>query len=251
MNTPLLVAEHLQMTFTAAEADFEVLGEANFSVYPQEFVGIIGPSGCGKSTLLRILGGLLQPSSGRVIFEGVPLTSPQRKIGFVFQRPNLMPWRTALHNISLPLEMEGVPRHEAEDQARKLLDLVGLQDFGSALPRELSGGMSQRVALARALVHNPDLLLLDEPFAALDALTREKMNWELIRLWQLRLKTVVMVTHNIQEVILLSDRVLAMSPRPGRIEREVVIDLPRPRSPEDQYTSRYVELARILRETLR
>jgi NitT/TauT family transport system ATP-binding protein len=162
-----------------------------------------------------------------------------------------MPWRTALHNISLPLEMEGVPRHKAEDQARELLDLVGLQDFGSALPHELSGGMSQRVALARALVHNPDLLLLDEPFAALDALTREKLNWELIRLWQLRCQTVVMVTHNIQEVVLLSDRVLAMSPRPGRIEREVVIDLPRPRSPEDQYTSRYVELARILRETLR
>ncbi|MHB1355777.1 MAG: ABC transporter ATP-binding protein [Anaerolineae bacterium] len=251
MNTPLLVAEHLQMTFTEAEADFEALGEASFSVYPQEFVGIIGPSGCGKSTLLRILGGLLQPSSGRVIFDGAPLTSPQRQIGFVFQRPNLMPWRTALHNISLPLEMEGIPRHKAEEQARELLDLVGLPDFGKALPRELSGGMSQRVALARALVHNPDLLLLDEPFAALDALTREKMNWELIRLWQLRCNTVVMVTHNIQEAILLSDRVLAMSPRPGRIEREVVIDLPRPRSPEDQYTSRFIELVRILRETLR
>lgn len=251
MNTPLLVAEHLQMTFIEAEADFEALGEASFSVYPHEFVGIIGPSGCGKSTLLRILGGLLQPSSGRVLFDGAPLTDPQRQIGFVFQRPNLMPWRTALHNISLPLEMEGVPRLKAEEQARVLLDLVGLQDFSASLPRELSGGMSQRVALARALVHNPDLLLLDEPFAALDALTREKMNWELIRLWHLRCKTVVMVTHNIQEAILLSDRVLAMSPRPGRIEREVVIDLPRPRSPEDQYTSRYIELARELRETLR
>jgi NitT/TauT family transport system ATP-binding protein len=251
MKIPLIVAENLQMTYAAAGADFEALGEASFSVYPQEFVGIIGPSGCGKSTLLRILGGLLQPSSGSVIFEGVPLTSPQRKIGFVFQRPNLMPWRTALHNISLPLEIGGVPRHEAERQARELLDQVGLQDFSASLPRELSGGMSQRVALARALVHDPDLLLLDEPFAALDALTREKMNWDLIRLWQIRRKTVIMVTHNIQEAILLSDRVLAMSPRPGRIESEVVIDLPRPRSPEDQYTTRFVELARILRETLR
>jgi NitT/TauT family transport system ATP-binding protein len=251
MNTPLLVAEKLQMTFTAAESDFEALGEASFSVYPHEFIGIIGPSGCGKSTLLRILGGLLKPSSGRVIFKGVPLTSPQRKIGFVFQRPNLMPWRTALHNISLPLELEGMPTRQAEEQARQLLQQVGLQDFSAALPRELSGGMSQRVALARALVNDPDLLLLDEPFAALDALTREKMNWELVRLWQMHRNTVVMVTHNIQEAILLSDRVIAMSPRPGRIEREVVIDVPRPRSLEDQYTPRFVELARILRETLR
>jgi NitT/TauT family transport system ATP-binding protein len=251
MRVPLLCAEHLQMSFNTVGGVVEALGETSICVYPHEFVGIIGPSGCGKSTLLRILGGLLRPSQGQVIFDGIPLSCPQKRIGIVFQHPNLMPWRSALHNVSLPLEIEGMPRVKSEVQAKELLDLVGMHDFYSALPRELSGGMSQRVALARALVNNPDLILLDEPFAALDALSREKMTWELARLGQLRQKTVILVTHNIEEVILLSDRVLAMSPRPGKIEREIVIDLPHPRSPGDQYAPQFVELARALRETLR
>lgn len=251
MAEPILIADHVQMVYCSPDSTLEALAEATFVLAPNEFVSIIGPSGCGKSTLLRILGGLTQPTAGRVLFHGQPLRHPQRSIGFVFQRANLMPWRSTLRNIMLPLEVEGVPRDEAERRAGEMLNLVGLCDFADALPRDLSGGMRQRVALARALVHDPEVLLLDEPFGALDALTRERLNWELQRIWQARRKTVVMVTHNIQEAVFLSDRVLAMSPRPGRIEREVVIDLPRPRPQEDLYDARFVELTRVLREALR
>jgi NitT/TauT family transport system ATP-binding protein len=250
MDKPILVAEHLQMVFSSPDSQLEALAEADFQVMPNEFVCIIGPSGCGKSTLLRILGGLARPTSGRVWLAGVPLEGPQRAIGFVFQRPNLMPWRSTLRNVTLPLELQGMPRAEAERRGRALLDMVGLADFAETWPRDLSGGMRQRVALARALIYDPDVLLLDEPFGALDALTRERMNWELLRLWQARRQTVIMVTHNIQEAVLLSDRVLAMSPRPGRIEYEVHIDLPRPRNPDDIYAPRFLELARTLRATL-
>jgi NitT/TauT family transport system ATP-binding protein len=250
MVKPILSADHLQMTFPSPDAPLEALAEASFDVAPNEFVSLIGPSGCGKSTLLRILGGLVRPTSGRVLLDGVLLTAPQRQIGYVFQRSNLMPWRSALRNITLPLELQGVSSRDAQSRACELLELVGLSDFAEALPRDLSGGMRQRVALARALIYDPDILLLDEPFGALDALTRERMNWELLRIWQVRRKTVLLVTHNIQEAVFLSDRVLTMSPRPGRIEREVLIDLPRPRSLEDLYTTRFLALARILRETL-
>lgn len=252
MTKPILVAEHLQMTFASADSPLlEALAGADFSVMPNEFVCIIGPSGCGKSTLLRILGGLVRPTSGRVLLDGVACTEPQRRVGFVFQHANLMPWRSTLRNVMLPLEIHRMPREKAEHQAHELLDLVGLEDFADALPRELSGGMRQRVALARALVYDPDVLLLDEPFGALDALTRERMGWELLRLWQVRRKTVIMVTHNIQEAVFLSDRVLTMSPRPGRIEREVAIDLPRPRSLDDLYDPRFIELTHSLRNSLR
>jgi NitT/TauT family transport system ATP-binding protein len=250
MNAPILVADHVQMTFDSPELQVEALEEATFEVYPNEFVCLIGPSGCGKSTLLRILGGLVRPTNGQVWLDGQPLTQPQRKIGFVFQHANLMPWRSALRNVTLPLEIQGMPRAEAERRARELLELVGLGDFAEALPRDLSGGMRQRVALARALSYDPDVLLLDEPFGALDALTRERMNWELLKIWQARRKTVLMVTHNIQEAVFLSDRVLTMGPRPGRIEGEVIIDLPRPRTPEVLYHPRFVELTRILRDSL-
>jgi len=251
MSEPLLVAEHLQMTFASPDNPLEALADATFAVGANEFVSIIGPSGCGKSTLLRILAGLATPTGGQVCLRGEPLTGPDRHIGFVFQHGNLMPWRDALRNVMLPLELQGVPRQEAEARAREVLELVDLPDFGHALPRDLSGGMRQRVALARALVHDPDLLLLDEPFGALDALTRERMNWELLRIWQARRKTVLMVTHNIQEAVFLSDRVLTMSPRPGRIEQEVVVDIPRPRQQEDLYIPRFMELTRILRDSLR
>ena len=251
MNEPILIAEHLQMTFASANSHLEALAEATFAVMPNEFICIIGPSGCGKSTLLRILGGLVQPTGGRVLLEGEPLTKPQRRIGFVFQHATLMPWRSALRNVMLPLEIQGIPREEAKRRALELLELVGLADFAESLPRDLSGGMRQRVALARALVYDPDVLLLDEPFGALDALTRERMNWELLRIWQKRRKTVVMITHDIQEAIFLSDRVLTMSPRPGRIEKEVLIDIPRPRSLDALYTPRFLELTRLLRGSLR
>lgn len=251
MTQAVLAAERVQMTFTSANSHLEALAEATLAVMPNEFVCIIGPSGCGKSTLLRILGGLVRPTSGCVLLNGRPLEHPRREIGFVFQRANLMPWRTALRNVMLPLEIEGLPRAEAEARAREFLTLVGLEDFAEAWPRDLSGGMQQRVALARELAYDPAVLLLDEPFASLDALTREQMNWELLRLWQARKKTVVMVTHNIQEAIFMSDHVLTMSPRPGRIEHKVVIDIPRPRSLDDLYSPRFIELTRALRSSLR
>jgi len=250
MPKPIMVAENLQMVFPSPDSPLEALAEASFSVAPNEFVSIIGPSGCGKSTLLRILGGLVSPTRGRVLLEGVPLSRPQRKIGFVFQHANLMPWRSALRNVMLPLEIQGVPRAESERLARQLLDLVGLGGFTEALPRDLSGGMQQRVGLARALVHDPEVLLLDEPFGALDALTRERMNRELLRIWQMRRKTVLMVTHDIQEAVFLSDRVLVMTPLPGRVKREVVIDLPRPRVQAYLYSSRFAALAHTLRDSL-
>jgi NitT/TauT family transport system ATP-binding protein len=250
-SEPILIARHVQMTFTGADSHLEALAEADFTVMRNEFVCIIGPSGCGKSTLLRILGGLVRPTGGQVLFDSQALTAPQRRIGFVFQHANLMPWRTALRNVALPLELQGTPRGEAEGRAREILDLVGLGEFIEALPRDLSGGMRQRVALARSLVYDPDLLLLDEPFGALDALTRERMNGELLRIWGARRTTVVMVTHDIREAVFLSDRVLTMSPRPGRLEREVVVDLPRPRPADVIYDPHFVELTRTLRESLR
>ena len=250
MDTPILVAEKLQMTFSPADSPLEALGEASFLVMPNEFVCIIGPSGCGKSTLLRILAGLVRPTSGRVVLSGRLLTEPQRRVGLMFQRANLMPWRSALRNVMLPLEIQGVPREESERRAKGLLEAVGLSEFGGALPRELSGGMRQRVSLARALVHDPDILLLDEPFGALDALTRERLNVELLRVWRSRRKTVIMVTHNIQEAVFLADRVLTMSARPGRLECEIPIDLARPRTIKDLYAPHFLEHARRVRESL-
>jgi ABC-type nitrate/sulfonate/bicarbonate transport system, ATPase component len=206
---------------------------------------VLGPSGSGKSTLLRILAGLLEPSCGSFTFTG-----GRPKIGMVFQQSNLMPWRTTLQNITLPLELEGIPSGERRVRAQELIDLVGLQSFESAWPRDLSGGMAQRVAIARALVHDPDILLLDEPFGSLDALTRERMWTELARIWQMRQKTVLMVTHSIGEALFMADRVLVLSQRPGRIKLDLKVDLPRPRLDEMRYTAHFGKLARQLKEAI-
>jgi NitT/TauT family transport system ATP-binding protein len=243
MTTPVLEARGLTAEFTGTETELRALGEVSFSVAAEEFVCVVGPSGCGKSTLLRLLGGLLRPTSGQVLFEGVALGRPSPRIGFVFQRANLMPWRNVAQNIVLPLELDGIPAGEAETVVRDLVALVGLTGFERALPRELSGGMAQRVALARALAHDPDVLLMDEPFASLDALTRERMEGEVMRIAGARRKTVVMVTHSIPEAILLSDRVLVLSSRPGRLCAELAIGLPRPRTPEMAYTQEFGALA--------
>jgi len=220
------------------------------AVMQHEFVCIIGPSGCGKSTLLRLLGGLVKPTAGRVLYRGRPLDHPCSTIGIVFQQPTLMPWRTVIKNVELPLQILGIPAKMREQRALAMLELVGLHDFRHSLPRELSGGMQQRVALARALVHQPDTLLLDEPFGSLDALTRELMNDELLRIWGQQRQTAIMITHDIQEAIYLADRVLVMSPRPGRILEEVPIHLPRPRDRSVLYNPRFAELARHLRAAL-
>jgi NitT/TauT family transport system ATP-binding protein len=247
---PVLAARGVQVTFASASSQLEALAEASLEIMPNEFVGLIGPSGCGKSTLLRVLGGLIKPTAGEVLFEGQPLGAPQRKIGFVFQKPSLMPWRSALRNVTLPLEIAGVPLGEARARAREMLTLVGLAEFYDARPHELSGGMQQRVALARELVYDPDVLLLDEPFGALDALTREKMNAELLRIWQARLKTCVMVTHDIQEAVFLCDRIIPMTPRPGRLKEQIVVDLPRPRSLDLLSSPRFSALTAALRRSL-
>ncbi len=246
----ILVAHRLTKVFPNGRAPLVALQEVSLSVRQGEFVGVVGPSGCGKTTLLRILAGLLPPTEGEVIFEGEPLVRPRRRIGFVFQQANLMPWRSALDNIRLPLELQELARQEQARRSLEMVDLVGLGGFERALPRDLSGGMAQRVALARALVHEPDLLLLDEPFGALDALTRERMAFELMRIWSARPVTVVLVTHSIPEAILLADRVVVLSPRPGSIRLELEIPLPRPRALELSHTPAFGDLARQVRASL-
>ncbi len=206
-----------------------VLDGITFGASDGEFLVIIGPSGCGKSTLLRILGGLLRPAGGKVLFAGEAIHGPRTDVGFLFQQSNLMPWRTALSNVTLPLEIRGVPKARARERALELVRQVGLEGFEHSYPSQLSGGMKQRVALARVIIQKPKMLLLDEPFASLDAMTRERLNMELLKLWRHYGQTVVMVTHSITEAVMLADRVLILSPRPARIIREISIDLPRPR----------------------
>ncbi len=211
-------------------APTEALKQINFDVADGEFVTIVGPSGCGKSTLLKILTGTLGKSAGRIAMRGREIDGPSRELGIVFQAPVLLPWRTILDNVMLPIEIHRRERQQFEERARALLKLVGLQDFAAKYPRELSGGMQQRVGICRALVHDPSLLLMDEPFGALDAMTREQMNIELLRIWSENRKTVILVTHSIPEAVFLADRVIVMSPRPGRISEIIRVDLPRPRA---------------------
>jgi NitT/TauT family transport system ATP-binding protein len=243
---PVLFVRDLSATFPDGNGGLHALGEVTFSVCPQEFLCVLGPSGSGKSTLLRILAGLLPPTSGDVSFNG----HLYPRIGFVFQQANLMPWRTVHENITLPLELENTPPENARQKAQEMIELVGLEGFESSLPRDLSGGMAQRVALARALIHDPDILLLDEPFGSLDALTREKMWTELSRIWQARQKTVIMVTHSIGEALFLADRVLVLTARPGKIKLDLPVDLPRPRNDEMRYTQHFGRLARKLRDAI-
>ncbi len=245
-SPPFLTVQHLSAVFPDNNGGLQALEDVSFEVYPREFVCVLGPSGSGKSTLLRILAGLLLPSGGEVRFAG---ENPPH-IGMVFQQANLMPWRTVLENLTLPLELAGLRKDAAHAKAHELIELVGLEGFEDNWPRELSGGMAQRVAIGRALIHDPDLLLLDEPFGSLDALTRERMWTELLRIWQARQKTVVMVTHSISEALFLADRVLVLTQRPGRVKRILPVDLPRPRYDEMRYTAHFGKLARLLKETI-
>ncbi len=247
---PILVAKNLSKTYPNGNGGLAALENVSFSLRAQEFLCVVGPSGCGKTTLLRLLGGLRVPSAGQVVFEGQPLVRPRRRIGFVFQQANLMPWRTVRQNIALPLELRGIGAAEIQRRTRRLIRLVGLEGFEDLYPRDLSGGMAQRVAIARALIHEPDLLLLDEPFGALDALTRERMGTELMRIWSERPVTVVMVTHSISEAVLLADRVLVLGPRPGTVRLDLPITLPRPRRLEMTHTRQFGELAQRIRQAI-
>ena len=250
VSEPVLVVHNVSAIFRNGNGGLPALDRISFSVCPQEFVCVLGPSGSGKSTLLRILAGLLPATVGEVYYEGQRLSGPRRNVGLVFQKANLMPWRTVLENMLLPLELAHVPRPAALERAQEMVELVGLQGFEKSLPRDLSGGMAQRVAIACALIHDPDILLLDEPFGALDALTRERMGTELLRIWQARRKTVIMVTHSISEALFLADRVLVFSNRPGQIRLDLAVDLPRPREESMRYIPSFGALARQVRAAI-
>ena len=250
-SDPLLQVKNLDVTFVDAKGSLQALMDINFSVDREQFICVVGPSGSGKSTLIRVLAGLLQPTAGEVILDGNLLTRPRRGVGIVFQKANMMPWRSVISNITLPLEIQNTSFSEAREQAQELIDLVGLTGFEDWLPRDLSGGMLQRVAIARSLIQDPELLLLDEPFGALDALTREKMGIELLRIWRARKKTVIMITHDIHEAVFLADRVLAISPQPGNIRLDLTVGLDRPRMEEDRFSPGFVNITQELREAIK
>lgn len=241
MDAPIIRARNLCKTFTLNGEALQAIAGISLDIYPREFVSIVGRSGCGKSTLVNIIAGLLVPSSGSVAVQDRVVTEPQGGIGMVFQSPVLLPWRTVLDNVLLPVEILGIPRASAVKKARDLLALTGLKEFEQAYPRALSGGMEQRVAICRALVFDPPILIMDEPFGALDAMTREEMGTELLGIWERRRKTILFVTHSISEAVFLSDRVVVMTPRPGCIREELKIDLPRPRNPDVRAEPRFSE----------
>lgn len=240
-----LSVHNLDVIFRDASGVVHALHDLTFSLPPNGFLSLIGPSGCGKSTLLRVLAGLVPPTAGEVRYN-----TDQPKIGMVFQKANLMPWRRVLENISLPLELKGLPKKTILDRVHEVIRQVGLEGFERAYPRDLSGGMAQRVAIGRSLIQDPDILLLDEPFGALDALTRERMGDELQHIWHAHKKTVVLVTHSIPEAVYLSDQVLALSSRPGSIVLDMPVDLPRPRTSEIRYSDSFSNLTHKLRDTL-
>jgi len=249
---PFIDLDHLSVTYRTRTSDrFVAVEDISMKVREGEFCVIVGPSGCGKSTLLKVLAGLVHAAGGRASIRGEAVGSPRDDIGFVFQSATLLPWLTILDNVLLPLKVQRRPdRARWTERAMELLSVVGLTDFAKSYPSELSGGMQQRVGMARALVHDPSLLLMDEPFGALDALTRETMNAELQRIWSLRPKTVLFVTHSISEAVFLADRIVVMSARPGRIVADITVDLPRPRDVATIDSGRFGEYARQVRSHL-
>jgi NitT/TauT family transport system ATP-binding protein len=226
------------------------LEDVTLAVRENEFVSLVGPSGCGKSTLLKLVAGLVPATGGTVQVRGRQVREPYPDAGFVFQSAVLLPWRTVLDNVLFSIEMLGLPARAYHDRAMSLIDLAGLAGFEEKYPWELSGGMQQRVAICRALIPDPGLLLMDEPFGALDALTREEMSLELLRIWDERRKTILFVTHSIPEAILLSDRVVVMTPRPGRLARVLDIDLPRPRRVDMEFDERFKAYSEEIRSLI-
>ena len=239
--------DRIRKLFPTREGEVEALRDVSLHVAAGEFVAIVGASGCGKSTLLRMIAGLIQPSSGQVLLDGFPVTAPRAETAMVFQAATLLPWADVLRNVTFPLRLMKQAGAGTEARARALLATAGLTGFELRLPRELSGGMQQRVAICRALLQEPRVLLMDEPFGALDALTREEMSLELLRIWQGREMAVVFVTHSIPEAVLLADRVVVMSPRPGRVAEVIEIDLPRPRSFEQEALPAFQAAAQRIR----
>jgi len=239
--TAKLETQQLSKSFIRAAEELLVLDDINIWVDEGEFVSFVGASGCGKTTLLRVIDGLIPATGGHVLVDGQRVAQPGTDRAFVLQHDSLLPWRTVLRNVTFGLEVKGMPLKAAESKARDLLKLVGLEGFEDHYPLEVSGGMRQRVNLARALVVDPDILLMDEPFASLDAQTREVMQLELLRIWEQRRKTVLFVTHQIDEAVYLSDRVIVFSARPGRVKQEVRIDIPRPRALATKRSPHFLE----------
>jgi NitT/TauT family transport system ATP-binding protein len=247
---PLLVVEGVSKAFDGTQR-VRALHSLSFSVGRGEIVCLVGPSGSGKSTLLRIIGGLTRADTGRVKLDGLQISAPHPAVGMIFQRTNLMPWRTVLENVLLPEEVvQGRVLPDTRTRAATMLRLVGLEGFEDLYPKQLSGGMAQRAVLARALLQESRLLLLDEPFGALDALTRERMNGELLRLQALQEQSILMVTHSISEAVFLSDRVLVLSARPGRLVAEVQVSLPRPRQMALLGTAEFARLTQVVRAAI-
>jgi len=230
--------------------DLEAIRKLSFDVGDGEFLSVLGPSGCGKSTLLMMIAGLIGPSAGEIRIQGAKVTGPRREIGVVFQSPVLLPWRTVLQNVLFPIELLKLPRPHYRQRAMELLRMAKIDEFAGVLPRQLSGGMRQRVAICRALVHDPSILLMDEPFSALDAITRDEMAVELQRIWQANRKTVIFVTHSIREAAFLSDRVVVMGRRPATIIDELAIELPRPRPIAVTEDETFNRLVRHLRKAI-
>lgn len=241
--------DEVTQTFASADgSSVNALNNVSLTLQKHEFVAVIGPSGCGKSTILRLIAGLLKPTSGRVEIYGVPVTEPRDEIGVVFQKATLLPWLNILDNVTFPmLHKYGRVDPRETVRAMELLELVGLRDFARRQPHELSGGMQQRAAIARSLLHDPDILLMDEPFSALDALTRDEMSFELLRIWTERPKTVVFVTHSIPEALLLADRIVVMSARPAKVSEIIDVPLARPRDLSTLSDPRFHALANDIR----
>ncbi len=255
-SNPLCVElRDVSLSYFSSGKHIHALEGLTLSVRQGEFVAIAGPSGCGKTTILKLVAGLLPPTKGQVLIDGHPVKGPQKNVGMAFQNPILLPWRSALENVLLPLEIVEPHRQlfrnnrrAYEEQAHDLLRTVGLDGFADKPPYELSGGMQQRVSLCRALIHQPEILVLDEPFAALDAFTREELWGVLQALWLKRRCTVLLVTHDLREAVFLANRVCVMSKRPGRLVYEAVVDLPRPRSLEDTFKPAFVDLVHRIYE---
>lgn len=244
-----LVVLNLKVSFQEKDGLLQVLENVSFGLQKNVFACLVGPSGSGKSTLLRALAGLIPYEAGTIEFPDIH--GRQARTGMVFQKANLMPWRTLSDNIALPLELAGTPKAETDARVEEMVALTGLQGFENSWPHELSGGMAQRVAIARSLVQDPDILLLDEPFASLDELTRERMSQELLRIWTEKRKTILMVTHSISEAVFLADRVLVLSDYPQGIVLDLPVNLPRPRSNQMRFTPEFVQTAATLHEHLK
>jgi len=246
----LIEYERVRKVYNSGDDEVIALEEVSFNVAAQEFMTVVGRSGCGKSTLLKITAGLLPATGGSVRVAGAPVNGPLTNIGFVFQSPVLLAWRKALDNVLLQIEARGLNVEDYRTRGLELLAHTGLRGFENKYPNELSGGMQQRVSISRALIHDPPLLLMDEPFGALDAITRDEMNLELLRIWSASRKTVLFITHSIPEAVFLGDRVVVMTPRPGKIAAIVDIDLPRPRAAHLRDDAKFIAYVRAIRERL-